>query len=152
MPHRYRRWPLIQTRAPALHSSSYALARLGPHQPDDQVQPVHLPPGVLVVELRPCPVGLQAAMLLVVEQAVEVEARCSLVLGLQDGLCVASATLLLPPGQVHTDQDNRSTDDLLDSECLPKEDGPGGYAHHGYQKLVGQNPVRPEAADPTLPP
>jgi hypothetical protein len=82
MPHRYRRWPLIQTRAPALHSSSYALARLGPHQTDYQVLPVHLPPGVLVVELRPCPVGLQAAMLLGVEQAVEVEARCSLVLGL----------------------------------------------------------------------
>jgi hypothetical protein len=100
------------------------------------VQPVHLTPCVLVVELRPRPVGLQAAMLLGVEQAVEVEARCSLVLGLQDGLCVASATLLLPPGQVHTDQDNRSTDDLLDPQCLPEEDDPGGYAHHGDQILV----------------
>jgi hypothetical protein len=100
------------------------------------VQPVHLTPGVLVVELRPRPVGLQAAMRLGVEQAVEVEARCSLVLGSQDGLCVASATLLLPPGQVHTDQDNRSTDDLLDPQCLPEEDDPGGYAHHGDQILV----------------
>src|SRR5215210_5583063 len=47
---------------------------------------------------------------------------------------------------------NRSTDDLLDPECLPKEDDPGGYAHHGDQILVDQNPVRPDAADPPLPP
>jgi hypothetical protein len=46
------------------------------------VQPVHLTPGVLVVELRPGPDVLQAAMLLGVEQAIEVEASCPLVLGL----------------------------------------------------------------------
>src|SRR5215208_2626861 len=85
---RYRRWPLIHTRAPALHSWPYALARLGPHQPYDQVQPVHLTPGVLVVELRPRPVVFQAAALLGVKQAVQVEARCPLVLGLNKGLGV----------------------------------------------------------------
>src|SRR5215218_5752769 len=47
---------------------------------------------------------------------------------------------------------NRSTDDLLDPECLPKEDDPGGYAHYGDQILVDQSPVRPDAADPPLPP
>src|SRR5215211_4313856 len=87
-----------------------------------------------------------------VEQAVEIEARCPLVLCPQDSLDVASSTLLLPPGQVHTDHDNRSTDDLLDPECLPEEDDPGGYAHRGDQILVDQNPVRPDAADPPLPP
>jgi hypothetical protein len=68
-----------------------ALARVGPHQPDDQVQPVHLTPGVLVVELRPCPDVLQAAVLVGVEQAVEVEARRPLVLGLKDRLGVVKA-------------------------------------------------------------
>jgi hypothetical protein len=46
------------------------------------VQPLHLAPGVLVVEFSSRPVGLQAAMVVGVEQAVEVEARCSLVIRL----------------------------------------------------------------------
>src|SRR5215208_4916952 len=91
MPRQCRRAPLAQTRTPTLHSSPYALTRLGPHQPDDQVQPVHLTPGVLVVELRPRPDVLQAAVLVGVEQAVEVEARCPLVLGLKDRLGVLQA-------------------------------------------------------------
>jgi len=55
------------------------------------VQPLDLAPCVLEVELRPRPVVLQAAMLLGVEQAVEVEARRPLVPGLQDGLSVIQA-------------------------------------------------------------
>jgi hypothetical protein len=46
------------------------------------VQPVHLTPCVLAVELCPCPDVLQAAVLVGVKQAIEVEARCPLVLGL----------------------------------------------------------------------
>src|SRR5919107_1932128 len=88
---RCRRGPLAHTRAAALHSSPYALARLGPQQPDDQVKPVHLTPCMLKVEIRPRPDALQAAMLVGVEQAVEIEARCPLVLGLQDGLSVIQA-------------------------------------------------------------
>src|SRR5918994_2827487 len=91
MPRRYRRGPLAHTRATALHSSHYALARLGPQQPDDQVKPVHLTPCVLEVEIRPRPDVLQASMLLGVEQAVEIEARCPLVLSLQDGLGIVQA-------------------------------------------------------------
>jgi hypothetical protein len=37
---------------------------------------------VLEVEINSCSVGLQATMLVGVEKAVEVEARCPLVLGL----------------------------------------------------------------------
>src|SRR5215210_438593 len=140
------------SRISHFHSSLYLLAELGPQQPNDQVQRLELVPCVRVLEIRALSVGLQASMFVSVQQAVEVEARCSLVLGPQDGLGVASPTLLLPPGQVHTDQDNRSTDDLLDPESLPKEDDPGGHAHHGDQILVDQNPVRPDAADPALPP
>jgi hypothetical protein len=55
---------------------------LGPQQPDDQVQPLDLAPCVLVVEISFRSVGLQASMLVGVEQAVEVEARCSLVIRL----------------------------------------------------------------------
>jgi hypothetical protein len=55
------------------------------------VQPVHLTPGVLVVEFRPRPDVLQAAVLVGVEQAVEVEARCPLVLCLKDRLGVVKA-------------------------------------------------------------
>src|SRR5918999_4042254 len=44
-----------------------------------------------MVELRPRPLSLQAAMLVGVEQAVEVEARGPLVLGLQDGLGVVQS-------------------------------------------------------------
>jgi hypothetical protein len=46
---------------------------------------------VLVVEFRPRPDVLQAAVLVGVEQAVEVEARCPLVLGLKDRLGVVKA-------------------------------------------------------------
>src|SRR5215217_2278620 len=81
--------PLISS--PLILSSLYTLTRLGPQQPDDQVQPLNLTPGVLVVELRPRPDALQAAMLLGVEQAVEIEARCPLVLSLQDGLGIVQA-------------------------------------------------------------
>src|SRR5919112_2745480 len=91
MPRRCRRGPLAHTRATALHSSLYALARLGPQQPDDQVKPVHLTPCVLEVEIRPRPDVLQASMLLGVEQAVDVEGRCPLVLGLQDSLSIVQA-------------------------------------------------------------
>jgi hypothetical protein len=57
------------------------------------VQPVHLASGVLVVELRPRPISLQAAVLVGVEQAVEVEARRPLVLRLQDRLGVVQALI-----------------------------------------------------------
>ena len=57
-------------------------------QPDDQVQPLHLAPRLPLVELRPGPVGVQAAVLVCVEQAVEVEAGRPLVFGLQDRLGV----------------------------------------------------------------
>jgi len=53
------------------------------------VQPLDLAPCVLVVEISFPSVGLQATMFVGVEQAVEVEAGCPLVLGLQDGLGVA---------------------------------------------------------------
>src|SRR5215217_2859223 len=81
--------PLISS--PLIPSSLYALARLGPQQPDDQVQPLDLAPCMLKVEIRPRPDALQAAMLIGVQQAVEVEARRPLVLGLQDGLCIVQA-------------------------------------------------------------
>jgi hypothetical protein len=55
------------------------------------VQPLDLAPCVLVVEISSRSVGLQAAMLIGVEQAVEVEARRPLVLGLQDSLCIVQA-------------------------------------------------------------
>ena len=64
---------------------------MGPQQPDDQVQPLDLAPCMLKVEIRPRPDALQAAMLIGVQQAVEVEARRPLVLGLQDGLCIVQA-------------------------------------------------------------
>jgi hypothetical protein len=48
------------------------------------VQPLDLAFCVLEVEFRPRPVFLQAAMLLSIKQAVEVEAGCSLVLGLEE--------------------------------------------------------------------
>src|SRR5919107_505513 len=88
---RCRRAPLAHTRAATLHSSPYALARLGPQQPDDQVKPVHLTLCILKVEIRSRPDALQAAMLSGVEQAVEVEAGRPLVLGLQDSLCIVQA-------------------------------------------------------------
>jgi hypothetical protein len=46
---------------------------------------------MLVVELRPHPGSLQAAMIVSVEQAVEVKARRPLVLRLQDRLGVVQA-------------------------------------------------------------
>ena len=52
------------------------------------MQPLHLAPRVPLVELGPRPVGLQAAVLVGVEQAVEVEARRPLVLRLEDRLSV----------------------------------------------------------------
>jgi len=55
------------------------------------VQPLDLAPSVLEVEISSRSVDLQAAMILGVEQAVEVEARRSLVLGLQDSLCIVQA-------------------------------------------------------------
>jgi hypothetical protein len=61
---------------------------LGPQQLDDQVKPVHLTPRVLEVEIGSPSVGLQAAILVGVEQAVEVEARCPLVLCFKDRLGV----------------------------------------------------------------
>src|SRR5215212_11220160 len=96
MPRRCRRGPPAQVRAPVPRSSSFyssldPFTPLGPQQPNDQVQPLDLAPCVLEVELRPRSVGLQAAMLLGVEQAVEVEARRPLVPGLQDGLGVVQA-------------------------------------------------------------
>src|SRR5215210_5573932 len=91
MTRRCRRGPLAHTRAATLHSSSYAFARLGPQQPDDQVQPLDLTPCVLEVEIRPRPDVLKASMLVGVEQAVEVEARCPLVPGLQNRLGVVQA-------------------------------------------------------------
>jgi hypothetical protein len=67
------------------------LACLGPQQPHDQLHPLHLAPRVLVVELRPRPPGLQAAVLGGVEQPLEVEARRPLVFGPQDRLGVIQA-------------------------------------------------------------
>jgi hypothetical protein len=55
--------------------SLYTLTRLGPQQPNDQVQPLDPAPCVLVAEIRPLSVGLQASMVVSVQQAVEVEAR-----------------------------------------------------------------------------
>jgi hypothetical protein len=55
------------------------------------VQPLDLAPHVLVVEISSRSVGLQASMLVGVEQAVEVEARRPPVLGLQDSLCIVQA-------------------------------------------------------------
>src|SRR5215210_4432337 len=81
--------PLISS--PLMPLSLYTLTRLGPKQTNDQVQPLDLASCVLEVELRPRPVGLQAAMLLSIKQAVEVEAGSSLVLGLEDGLGVVQA-------------------------------------------------------------
>lgn len=52
------------------------------------MQPLHLAPGVLVVELSPRPVGVEATVLVRVEQAVEVEAGRPLVLRLEDRLGV----------------------------------------------------------------
>src|SRR5215211_2057762 len=77
------------SRLSPLRSLLYTLTRLGPQQPNDQVQPLDLVLCVLVVEIRPLSVGLQASMFVSVEQAVEVEAHCSIVLGPQDGLGVA---------------------------------------------------------------
>src|SRR5215211_6785853 len=71
-----------------LRSSLYTLTRLGPQQPNDQVQPLDLTPCVLVVEISFRSVVLYATMFVGVEQAVEIETRCPLVLGLQDGLGV----------------------------------------------------------------
>jgi hypothetical protein len=55
------------------------------------VQPLNLAPRVLVFELRSSPVGLQAAMLVGIEQAVQVEARRPLVLRLQNCLGIVQA-------------------------------------------------------------
>jgi hypothetical protein len=55
------------------------------------VQPLDLAPGVLEVELSSRSVGLQTQMLVGVEQAFEVEARCPLVLGLKNRLGVIQA-------------------------------------------------------------
>ncbi len=55
------------------------------------MQPLHLTPRVLVVELRPRPGVLQAAVLVGVEQAVEVEARRPLILSLQNRLGVVQS-------------------------------------------------------------
>ncbi len=55
------------------------------------MQPLHIAPGVLVVELRPRQVGLEEPVLFCIEQAVEVEAGGPLVLGLQDRLRVLQA-------------------------------------------------------------
>src|SRR5829696_7149785 len=96
MPRRCRRGPPgspAQARVPALPSVAlrlrlYPLARLGAKQPNDQVQPLHLAPGVLVVEFGSRPVGLQAAMVVGVEQDFQVEARSPLVLCFQDRLRV----------------------------------------------------------------
>ena len=52
------------------------------------MQPLHLAPRVPLVELGPRPVGLQVAVLVGVEQAVEVEARRPLVFRLQNSLGV----------------------------------------------------------------
>src|SRR5215211_693392 len=60
-------------RPSLVHSSLYLLAELGPQQPNDQVKRLDLVPCVLVVEIRPLSVGLQASMLVSVQQAVEVE-------------------------------------------------------------------------------
>jgi hypothetical protein len=55
------------------------------------VQPFYLAPGVLVIKLCPRSIGLQVAVLVGVEQAIEVEASGPLVLGLQDRLGVVQA-------------------------------------------------------------
>jgi hypothetical protein len=55
------------------------------------VQPLNLAPGVLEFEIRLRPSVLQVAVLVGVEQAVEVEARRPLVLSLQNRLGVVQA-------------------------------------------------------------
>jgi hypothetical protein len=64
------------------------------------VQPLDLAPCVLVVEFSFRSVVLQASMLIGVEQAVEVEARCPLVLCLQDSLGVVQPDPLDLRGQL----------------------------------------------------
>ncbi|HEX2739532.1 MAG TPA: hypothetical protein VHM69_03735 [Rubrobacter sp.] len=64
------------------------------------MQPLHLAPCMLEVEISPPPVGLQASMLVGVEQAVEVEACRPLILGLKDCLGVIQANLPNVPGKL----------------------------------------------------
>jgi hypothetical protein len=86
--------PVPQAWAPVLpfgplRSSRPPLARA--QKANDQLQPVYLVPGVPVIEFRPRPLGFQAAVLVGVQQALEVEARRPLVLGLQDRLGIVQA-------------------------------------------------------------
>ena len=55
------------------------------------MQPLNLAPCVLVFDLRPSSVGLKAAVLVGIEQAVQVEARRPLVLRLQNCLGIVQA-------------------------------------------------------------
>ena len=78
----------------------HPLARLGSEHTDDQVQPFDLEPGLLEIEIRLRPGGVQATMLVGVEQAVEVEVGRPLVLGLKDGLGVVQPDPPDVPGEL----------------------------------------------------
>ena len=64
------------------------------------MQPLHLAPRVLVVELGPRPVGVQATVLVGVEQAVEVEAGRPLVFCLEYRLGVVQPDPPDVPGEL----------------------------------------------------
>jgi hypothetical protein len=105
MPRRCRREPparmrVLFLRPPPFQSSVHPLARLGSEHTDDQVQPFDLEPGLLEIEIRLRPGGVQATMLVGVEQAVEVEVGRPLVLGLKDGLGVVQPDPPDVPGEL----------------------------------------------------
>ena len=98
------------------------------------MQPLHLAPRVPLVELGPGPLGVQAAVLVCVEQAVEVEARSPLVFRLQDRLGVVQPD---PP-------------DVLCQRAIGASQGfrrgfqsPVGRLYLPYQRVVVRRPSSP---------
>src|SRR5918998_2237810 len=59
--------------------------------------------------------------------------------------------LVTPPGQIHSDEYNRTADYLLDPQYLAKEDDTRSNPRDSDQVLVDQDPVGPDAGDTRLP-
>jgi hypothetical protein len=115
------------------------------------VQPLDLAPGVLEFEFRPLPGILQVAVLVGVEQAVEVEASRPLVFGLQNCLSVIQADPTDVPSEraVGTRQVLRgdaqstvSSVDLLDQRLVVRCRLLSSDVRLAVPTALGQKPVK----------
>jgi hypothetical protein len=54
------------------------------------------------------------------------------------------------PGEIHAEEDDRAAQDLADAKPLAEEADPRDDPGEGYEVLVDQHPISPDAADTPL--